>query len=72
MRLPELELTRENAVYQRDAHNPSKQPDNPYDRCALCQYTRHPCDTFDLATDWLRLYDQIMAEPPTYDERDVS
>jgi len=31
------------------AHTPSNQKDNPCDRCAYCNYTRHPCDVYDLA-----------------------
>lgn len=35
-------------------HAPAQQtmPDgtpNPYDRCAVCNFTSHPCDTRDLA-----------------------
>ena len=33
-------------------HDPDNQDDNPYERCALCGYTGHPCDVFDLAA-WL-------------------
>jgi len=31
------------------AHDPELQPDNGYLRCALCHYTRHPCDAYAMA-----------------------
>lgn len=34
----------------RDQHTPSNQQDNPYDRCAHCHFTRHPCEVYDLAS----------------------
>ena len=48
-----------------DQHTPANQRlqggegvgDNPYDRCALCHFTRHPCDVYDLAAGVLRLLD---------------
>ena len=46
MTMPEL---RSYAESVRDAHTPKLQDDNPYDRCGQCQYTRHPCDTFEMA-----------------------
>lgn len=50
-----------------DQHTPANQRlqggegvgDNPYDRCALCHFTRHPCDVYDLAAAVLRLLDEI-------------
>jgi hypothetical protein len=51
------ELRRE-AIATRDAHDPTKQPDNGYMRCALCHYTRHPCDAYDMADIVLRLLDR--------------
>lgn len=43
------------AVYLLFAHYPPKQADNGFDRCAVCSYTRHPCDVFDLAASVLHL-----------------
>jgi hypothetical protein len=51
------ELRRE-AIATRDAHDPSKQADNRYNRCSLCHYTRHPCDAYDMADAVLRLLDE--------------
>jgi hypothetical protein len=39
-------------------HDPQHQPQNGYLRCALCSYTRHPCDVYDLATSVLWLLDE--------------
>ena len=44
-------------------HTPTEQDDNPYERCALCHYTRHPCDVYDLAAAVLTLLDRIEAAP---------
>lgn len=49
--------TRDEIVDMRRRHNPRHQEGNGYDRCALCDYTRHPCDVHDLCTDWLELHD---------------
>ena len=38
----------------RDQHDANKQA-HPYDRCEHCSYTRHPCDTYDLASMVLAL-----------------
>ena len=46
---------RQYAEAERDLHDPAQQDDNPYERCALCHYTRHPCSVYDLATEVLRL-----------------
>lgn len=35
-------------------HDPMNQ-EHSYYRCALCGYTGHPCDTYDLAEGCLRL-----------------
>lgn len=43
----------------RDQHTPSNQEGNGYDRCAHCHYTRHPCDTYDLASMVLALIERI-------------
>jgi hypothetical protein len=40
-------------------HDPTQQPGNPYERCALCHYTRHPCDVYDLAHYVLQLLDRL-------------
>ena len=45
-------------------HDPSKQDDNPYERCAHCHYTRHPCDVYDLATAVLQLLDRGRTDDP--------
>jgi hypothetical protein len=45
------------ALDLQSAHDPSQQPDNGYERCAVCHYTRHPCDVFDLASCVLWLLD---------------
>lgn len=34
------------------AHDPAKQ-EHPYSRCALCGFTRHPCDVYELAEELL-------------------
>jgi len=47
------ELT-EWATAIRDQHDPHKQQ-NGYERCQLCGFTRHPCDTYELASEVLRL-----------------
>ena len=39
-------------------HDPSRQENNPYGRCALCHYTRHPCEVYELATAVLQLLDR--------------
>lgn len=46
---------RAEAEATRDAHDPTKQPDNGYNRCALCHYTRHPCDAYSMADEVLQL-----------------
>lgn len=46
----------------RAQHDPAVQ-ENGYDRCALCHYTRHPCDTYELADTVIAL----TATPPNVD-----
>ena len=36
-------------------HDPTLQDDNGYMRCALCHYTSHPCDAYDMADQVLKL-----------------
>lgn len=43
----------------RDQHDPSKQDDNPYERCALCHYTSHPCEVYELVDEVLAAADEI-------------
>ena len=43
-----------------DRHTPANQENNGYERCALCHYTRHPCDVYDLAAAVLRLLNRYM------------
>lgn len=50
---------REHATAVMDAHDPSKQEGNSYERCALCSYTRHPCDTYDLAASVVALLNRL-------------
>lgn len=49
-------------VVLRDAHDPALQP-HTYDRCALCSYTRHPCDVHELTDELLGLYDRLHTAP---------
>jgi hypothetical protein len=39
-------------------HHPDNQ-DHPYPRCALCQYTRHPCDQYAMAAHMINLLDVL-------------
>lgn len=39
----------------KDQHDPLKQVTRWLDRCELCGFTRHPCDTYGLAETVLRL-----------------
>lgn len=50
---------RDYAVSTRDQHTPEMQDGNPYERCALCHYTRHPCDVYDLANAVIGLLDRF-------------
>ena len=53
------EELREWATALIDAHTPAKQEGNPYERCALCHYTHHPCDVWDLAAWVVTLLDRM-------------
>lgn len=46
------------ALENQISHTPGNQEGNGYQRCALCHYTRHPCDVYDLATAVLWLLDE--------------
>lgn len=48
---------REYATAARAQHDPANQEGNPYERCELCHFTRHPCDVHDLASMVLALLD---------------
>jgi hypothetical protein len=41
----------------REEHNPSYQQGHNYNRCALCDFTRHPCDPYILADDILKFFE---------------
>ena len=49
---------RQFALEEARLHDPAQQDDNPYDRCAHCHYTRHPCSVFELAQIVLALLDR--------------
>lgn len=51
------------ATDTRDRHDPAHQEGNGYERCALCHYTRHPCDVNDLASMVLALLDHPKETP---------
>jgi len=53
------EQLREFAQAMLTSHDPANQEDNGYERCALCHFTRHPCDVYDLAAAVLRLLDRL-------------
>ena len=40
-------------------HDPAQQPGNNYERCALCHYTRHPCDTYWVAEALLEALEHV-------------
>jgi len=50
---------RQFAQDELDRHTPANQEHNGYERCALCHFTRHPCDVYDLAAAVLRLLDRL-------------
>lgn len=52
------EELRAEAVNDRDLHDPAKQEDNGYERCARCHFTRHPCETFFYADAVIKLLDR--------------
>jgi hypothetical protein len=58
---PDDEALRVEALAIRTAHDPEHQKDNGYERCALCHFTRHPCDAFDMADQVLTLLNRIAA-----------
>ena len=66
----ELVLSRDDlrreALSVQKAHDPDQQPDNGYMRCALCHYTRHPCDAYDMATTVLMLLDEGQSEDESF------
>ena len=52
------------ALDEQRLHDPARQEGNPYERCELCHYTRHPCSTHDLATAVLQLLDRGRTDDP--------
>lgn len=48
---------RRDMLHVQRAHDPANQ-DHNYERCELCHYTRHPCESYDLATTVLYLLDR--------------
>jgi hypothetical protein len=52
------------ALGAQQQHDPAQQGDNPYERCEHCHYTRHPCDTYELATAVLQLLDSGRPDGP--------
>jgi hypothetical protein len=44
-----------------EAHDPKNQ-DHKYNRCQICHYTRHPCNTFELAEAILILLGELEDE----------
>ena len=44
---------------QHNAARPSR-----YGRCEHCNWTRHPCDVYDLAVDWLTMGDALQELAP--------
>ena len=52
------EEMREWAVSLVQDHDPLNQ-NHAYERCELCGFVRHPCDTFDLARAVLALLDRL-------------
>ena len=42
-----------------DRHTPANQVGNNYQRCALCSYVRHPCDTYEMAAWVITLLDRM-------------
>ena len=55
---------RREALAVQKAHDPDQQENNNYMRCALCHYTRHPCDAYDMATTVLMLMDRGRVDDP--------
>ena len=52
------ELRKPQAGHVAAEHDPKNQ-NHGYERCALCGYVRHPCDTYDLAVAVLDLLDRV-------------
>lgn len=56
------------AESMRRDHDPIRQTmsdgktPNPHDRCALCGYTRYPCDVYDMAALLLVALDEIQSD----------
>jgi hypothetical protein len=44
----------------RRQHDPRNQ-DHHYERCELCGFTRHPCVTYELADEVIKLLDRLDA-----------
>ena len=57
------------AAFMVKAHDPAHQNGNMYERCALCNYTRHPCDCYDMAAAVLRLLGTVLVAPAEVDEQ---
>lgn len=51
------------AVSLQNLHDAAQQT-HGYDRCEHCDYTRHPCDTFEMATAVLELLTQTERTRP--------
>ena len=51
---------RDFAQATRDFHDPAMQ-EHAYARCERCGFTRHPCDTYDLADSVITLLNRIEA-----------
>ena len=56
------------AIEAQQAHDPAQQVDNGYERCALCSYTRHPCDVYELATIVLTLLGRLGGKEEAVEE----
>lgn len=54
---------RANAEFALEQHDPKNQDwcDDKHPRCAHCHYTRHPCETYELASVVLMLLDELEA-----------
>lgn len=55
---PDDAAVREYAADLQRIHDPDRQTDGFPGRCAMCSFTRHPCDVYDLATVVLGLLDE--------------
>lgn len=55
------------AMQALNDHDPDKQEDNrPANRCARCNFVRHPCETFELAEAVLTLLDDGLTGAERY------